>query len=118
LWHFPVEPVVRAPLLQKAPGRKGEPPMSLPAEPQEQEVPLDDVLAELEGGEKVDVKTEKKTKSKTQTKKSLAEKQDQRLESVTKEEQKDDIFAEVDKEMEKNKKTDQSPSPPPNLPIA
>jgi hypothetical protein len=30
LWHFPIEAVVRAPLIQKAPGRKSEPPTSLP----------------------------------------------------------------------------------------
>jgi len=30
IWHFPVEAVVKAPLIQKAPGRKAEPPMSLP----------------------------------------------------------------------------------------
>ncbi|MCX6796252.1 MAG: hypothetical protein NTW06_02015 [Candidatus Falkowbacteria bacterium] len=30
LWHVPIEAVVRAPLVQKAPGRKAEPPMSLP----------------------------------------------------------------------------------------
>ena len=30
LWHVPIEAVVRAPLIQKAPGRKSEPPMSLP----------------------------------------------------------------------------------------
>jgi len=30
LWHFPVESYVRAPLIQKAPGRKAVPPMSLP----------------------------------------------------------------------------------------
>lgn len=30
LWHFPVEAVVKAPLIQKAPGRKSEPPMALP----------------------------------------------------------------------------------------
>ena len=30
LWHFPVEAVVKAPLVQKAPGRKAEPPISLP----------------------------------------------------------------------------------------
>ncbi len=32
LWHFPIEAVVRAPLIQKAPGRKSEPPMTLPLE--------------------------------------------------------------------------------------
>ncbi len=30
IWHFPIETVVRAPLIQKAPGRKAEPPISLP----------------------------------------------------------------------------------------
>ena len=30
LWHFPLETVVKAPLIQKVPGRKAEPPMSLP----------------------------------------------------------------------------------------
>ncbi len=30
MWHFPVESVVRAPLIQKAARRKAEPPMSLP----------------------------------------------------------------------------------------
>ena len=30
LWHFPIESVVKAPLIQKAPGRKSEPPMGLP----------------------------------------------------------------------------------------
>ncbi|MFH1427227.1 MAG: hypothetical protein ABIG60_01725 [Patescibacteria group bacterium] len=30
IWHFPVESVVKAPLIQKAPGRKAEPPMALP----------------------------------------------------------------------------------------
>lgn len=30
IWHVPISAVVRAPLIQKAPGRKGEPPMSLP----------------------------------------------------------------------------------------
>jgi hypothetical protein len=30
LWHFPIEYVVKAPLIQKTPGRKAEPPTSLP----------------------------------------------------------------------------------------
>lgn len=30
IWHFPIESVVKAPLIQKAPGRKAEPPMGLP----------------------------------------------------------------------------------------
>lgn len=30
LWHFPIEASVKAPLIQKTPGRKAEPPMALP----------------------------------------------------------------------------------------
>ena len=30
IWHFPVEASVKAPLVQKAPGRKAEPPSGLP----------------------------------------------------------------------------------------
>jgi hypothetical protein len=30
LWHFPAESVVKAPLIQKAPGRKAGPPIQLP----------------------------------------------------------------------------------------
>jgi len=30
LWHFPVEAVVKAPLIQKTPGKKAEPPITLP----------------------------------------------------------------------------------------
>ena len=30
IWHFPVEASVKAPLIQKAPGRKAEPPMHIP----------------------------------------------------------------------------------------
>jgi len=30
IWHFPIEASVKAPLIQKAPGRKAEPPASLP----------------------------------------------------------------------------------------
>jgi hypothetical protein len=30
LWHFPIEHVVKAPLIQKTPGKKAEPPTSLP----------------------------------------------------------------------------------------
>jgi hypothetical protein len=30
IWHFPVEASVKAPLIQKVPGKKAEPPASLP----------------------------------------------------------------------------------------
>lgn len=32
LWHFPIENIVKAPLLQKTPGKKAKPPMSLPTD--------------------------------------------------------------------------------------
>lgn len=51
IWHFPHEGTVKAPLIQKAPGRKAEPPMSLPQSEQfvseEKAEPL--FLGELEG---------------------------------------------------------------------
>jgi hypothetical protein len=51
IWHFPHEGVVKAPLIQKAPGRKAEPPMTLPQSEQfiseEKAEPL--FLGELEG---------------------------------------------------------------------
>jgi hypothetical protein len=53
VWHFPHEGVVKAPLIQKAPGRKAEPPMTLPQAEEilsaEKAEPL--FLGELEGGE-------------------------------------------------------------------
>jgi len=32
IWHFPIEAVVKAPLVQKTPGKKAKPPISLPSE--------------------------------------------------------------------------------------
>ncbi|MEI7452099.1 MAG: hypothetical protein WCK37_02715 [Candidatus Falkowbacteria bacterium] len=32
IWHFPIDYVVKAPLVQKTPGKKGKPPISLPSE--------------------------------------------------------------------------------------
>lgn len=46
LWHFPIEAVVRAPLIQKAPGRKAEPPMALPLEMARAEAGLEKELGE------------------------------------------------------------------------
>ena len=45
IWHFPVEASVKAPSIQKAPGRKAEPPSSLP-------VIKENVVNELAGGER------------------------------------------------------------------
>ncbi len=41
LWHFPVETVVKAPLVQKAPGRKADAPSSLPMAEEMAELPPD-----------------------------------------------------------------------------
>ena len=51
LWHFPVEAVVKAPLIQKAPGRKAEPPMSLPFG---REVAGDELLEATDRESKID----------------------------------------------------------------
>ncbi len=32
IWHFPIEAVVKAPLIQKTPGKKAKPPLTLPSE--------------------------------------------------------------------------------------
>lgn len=57
LWHFPIESVVKAPMLQKATGRKAEPPSSLPIEtggtaPELFETPArrEDIFAEVSSG--------------------------------------------------------------------
>lgn len=44
IWHFPVESVVKAPLIQKAPGRKAEPPMQLPVG---EEIISEEILAPI-----------------------------------------------------------------------
>ncbi len=46
LWHFPVEAVVKAPLIQKAPGRKSEPPNALPFVNQPSDRSLDSKMEE------------------------------------------------------------------------
>jgi hypothetical protein len=48
LWHFPIETVVKAPLIQKAPGRKAEPPMSLPITPEQPKGSNFDDILEIE----------------------------------------------------------------------
>jgi hypothetical protein len=48
LWHFPIEATVRAPLIQKAPGRKAEPPMTLP---QVEEAPSERIFEPGKAGE-------------------------------------------------------------------
>lgn len=49
LWHFPLENAVKAPLVQKAPGRKAEPPMRLPVA--EERAPAEDIFSNQNEGE-------------------------------------------------------------------
>lgn len=60
LWHFPVESAVKAPMIQKTPGKKSEAPMSLPVG---EEIVSEDILApifedESEQTENIDQKIE------------------------------------------------------------
>ncbi len=66
LWHFPVEAVVKAPLIQKASGRRSEPPASLPLDTQANSDEFkynqskdEDIFANLHD----EIKTEEKSKS-------------------------------------------------------
>jgi hypothetical protein len=65
LWHFPIEAVVKAPLIQKSPGRKAEPPMSLPVMEEtsggsfvynQQEATIDNIFLESENKNKISEK--------------------------------------------------------------
>jgi len=106
LWHFPVEAVVKAPLIQKAPGRKAEPPMSLPIG----EETVGEELFEEKGKEKEDIfldalddEKEKVIDLRTEKKSELKE---EKIE--------EDIFAQEEFEEESIKKG----TPPSNLPLA
>ncbi len=55
LWHFPIETVVKAPLIQKAPGRKAEPPMSLPVS---EETVKEEIVSDIFNRSKEKQKTE------------------------------------------------------------
>ncbi|KKR20427.1 MAG: hypothetical protein UT48_C0018G0020 [Parcubacteria group bacterium GW2011_GWE2_39_37] len=49
IWHFPFESVVKAPLIGKTPGRKAEPPMSLPVqeEASASDIMMDSIFTEV-----------------------------------------------------------------------
>ncbi|MFA6106588.1 MAG: hypothetical protein WC745_02830 [Patescibacteria group bacterium] len=47
LWHFPLESAVKVPLLQKAPGRKAEAPMSLPVPAEARDEELSDFFVDI-----------------------------------------------------------------------
>lgn len=96
IWHFPQEAVVKAPLIQKAPGRKAEPPMSLPqSENLVSEEPSEPLFLEEEGG------LEKKDGAVSDKEGRKKEKQDR--------ENEDDPFSEEEER--------EQAGPPSNLPI-
>lgn len=114
LWHFPVEAVVKAPLIQKAPGRKAEAPMSLPfAEKNVDESTMydEDIFAD------VDNEMETGIKNKDQKEKKEFEHQET---AKIKEADKDDIFKMADKEAAseaERSKADKKGAAPGNLPF-
>ena len=65
LWHFPVEAVVKAPLIQKAPGRKAEAPMELPVG---EEIVSEEILEPIFMEEEKDNKKNNIPTEKTKTK--------------------------------------------------
>ncbi len=112
LWHFPIEAVVKAPMIQKAPGRKAEPPMTLPfsEETAREEIPIsetekvDDIFNEqiIESGQEASVKTKMPSAMK------LAD--DSSIKKVT-------ASNKFKKEILNQKSTQQKASPPDNLPV-
>jgi len=66
IWHFPIESVAKAPLIQKAPGRKVEPPASLPTI---KETAAEDLLMKEKGNAGVnDIFLEEVTQDRTNKK--------------------------------------------------
>jgi len=84
LWHFPIEAVVKAPLIQKTPGKKSEPPMSLP-------VGEDMVSEELF----TQIKSDRRTELFEKDKDAARQTKESRLRMLaSKKEAKDEIFTE------------------------
>jgi hypothetical protein len=111
LWHFPVDTAVKAPLIQKAPGRKGEPPMSLPMDEDDEAQPLDEDIFGKDFEDDLFIEEEKTDKI------DKAEKNKEKSEFI---DDKDDIFSlEDDEEGAENKSEPKKPAEPPkNLPFA
>ncbi len=95
LWHFPHEGVVKAPMIQKAPGRKAEPPMSLPQS--------EDIVSE-EAAEPLFLNEDEDKEVAPEDIASSSEN-----ESEERKQEEDDIFSEDD--------TSDQATPPSNLPI-
>lgn len=74
IWHFPIESVVKAPFIEKAPGRKAEPPIGIPIVEETMvrvEAPTFDldILGEEPKKEKVDEKEKRKWEIEIETEK-------------------------------------------------
>ena len=109
IWHFPLEAVVKAPLIQKAPGRKAEPPMTLPVG---EEIASDAIFAP--GTDKPDIdKIFAEEPADSGVKKNSEEQENVKKKIRVVEEEEEDIFAAALEEKEETKG-----APPPNLPIA
>lgn len=93
IWHFPIESVVRAPLIQKTSGKKAEPPMSLPIGESSINIGNNDsIFNQISASELFD----KPSKAQTETKKPS-------------DSEKPDIF--------KDNEKDDNDAPPDNLPF-
>lgn len=119
IWHFPNEGTVKAPLIQKAPGRKAEPPMFLPRSEQfiseEKAEPL--FLGELEEERGVDSFSVSSPEEKPALEKSAAENKE---EIEEKEEVDTKVATSVDTKEDKffsAEATADKGAPPPNLPF-
>lgn len=109
IWHFPLEAVVKAPLIQKAPGRKSEPPMALP-------IGEEIVSGEIFAPTAVDTGINaifKEAPADNSAGENKEKKQAVKIKIPAAEETEEDIFAEAMEE-----KTEKKGAPPPNLPVA
>ena len=112
LWHFPIESVTKAPLLQKASGRKAEPPASLPLEEVApmKEPPLDPLFQEAMGG---------KPQAPARIESVFADEsifEDERAELSAAKKEEDDVFV-SEEEYRAAKSSGRKAGPPPNLPF-
>ena len=119
LWHFPIEAVVKAPLIQRASGRKVEPPMSLPTsgEQREEEGEFDSGFREMLGedssgsGKKLSEKYDSKEESSVPDSIFIEEGEDSQADF------KKDILQKEENNKEV-KKEEESQDVPDNLPFA
>ncbi|MCU0679177.1 MAG: hypothetical protein MUC28_01880 [Planctomycetes bacterium] len=118
IWHFPIEAVVKAPLIQKAPGRKAEPPMTLPivAEAAGDEIMTSAAQTELDDVFRLEGEIKNGMPGVLAAKKSEDE-------EITPAEPDDDIFKEEAEPAKwpagaPNSAAEKKGSPPENLPLA